>query len=89
LLFFPFFSIWVIQVFILAAFSRRCKVPVVYALLSPLGLAVLYTMLFDSTVKIASGRGVTWKGRKVYERTGGVRPPRSRQQTPNLPTAND
>ena len=89
LLLFPFFLIWVIQVFILAALSRRFKVSVVYALTSPLGLAMLYTMLLDSTIKIASGRGVTWKGRKVYERTGGVRPPRSRQQTPNLPTAND
>jgi hypothetical protein len=75
LLFFPLFLIWVIEVFILGALSRRFKIPVVYALSSPLGLAVLYAMLFDSAIRIVSGKGVTWKGRKVYERTGGVRPP--------------
>ncbi|HEX8889306.1 MAG TPA: glycosyltransferase family 2 protein [Pyrinomonadaceae bacterium] len=89
LLFFPLISIWVIEVFILGAVSRRFKIPVVYALSSPLALALLYTTLLDSTIKIVSGKGVTWKGRKVYERAGGVRPPRSRQHVSNLPTAND
>jgi len=74
LLFFPLFLIWAIEVFILGALSRRFKIPVVYALSSPLGLAVLYAMLFDSAIRIVSGKGVTWKGRKVYERAG-VRPP--------------
>jgi hypothetical protein len=60
---------------ILGALSRRFKIPIVYALSSPLGLAVLYSMLFDSAIRIVSGKGVTWKGRKVYERTGSVRPP--------------
>lgn len=75
LLFFPLFSIWLLQVFIFAVLSRRCVVPIHYSLTTPLGLAVLYAMLFDSTVRIASGKGVVWKGRKVYEREGGVRPP--------------
>ena len=84
LLFIPLLLNWATQVFILAALNRRCQVPLVYALVTPLGFALLYAMLFDSTVRIASGRGVTWKGRKVYQRAGGVRPPRLRRQTPNF-----
>lgn len=83
LLLIPLLLNWAMQVFILAALNRRCKVPFVYALVTPLGFALLYAMLFDSTVRIASGRGVTWKGRRVYQRAGGVRPPRLRRQTPN------
>ena len=76
MLFIPLFLVWVIQVSIFISFNKRCRVPAVYALLTPLGLALLYTMLLDSTIRITTGRGVTWKGRKVYERTGGVSPPR-------------
>ena len=83
LLLIPLLLNWATQVIILAAVSRRCRVPSFYALLTPLGFAVQYTMLLDSTVRIVTGRGVTWKGRKVYERAGGVRPPRLRQ-TPNF-----
>jgi hypothetical protein len=41
----------------------------------------MYAMLFDSSIKITTGRGVTWKGRKIYERRG-VRPPRFRVVNP-------
>lgn len=81
LLFVPLLLTWAAQVALIAALNRRCQVPFAYALVTPLGFATLYTMLLDSTVRIVTGRGVTWKGRKVYERGGGVRPPRLRRQT--------
>lgn len=89
LLFVPLLLTWAAQVAIIAALNRRCKVPFAYALSTPLGFATLYTMLLDSTVRIVTGRGVTWKGRKVYARGGGVRPPRLRQQTTDLPFADE
>jgi chlorobactene glucosyltransferase len=67
---------WALQVLILALFNRRFKVPLLYALLTPLGLAMLYAILLDSALRITFGKGVTWKGRRVYERAG-VRPPRT------------
>jgi chlorobactene glucosyltransferase len=89
LLFIPLFLIWVMQVFIFASLNGRCGVAYRYAWLTPLGLALLYAMLLDSTVRIATGRGVTWKGRKVYERAGGVRPPRIRRSIPDSPFADE
>ena len=68
---------WSLQVVVLAIASRSSKVSPAYALTAPLGLGLLYAMLFDSSVRITSGRGVTWKGRRIYERAG-VRPPRVR-----------
>jgi chlorobactene glucosyltransferase len=85
----PALGIWLIQVFTFAAVNRTLGVPVRYALTVPLGHALFVMILTNSAFRIATGRGVTWKGRKVYERAGGVRPPRSRQQTPDLPTADD
>jgi chlorobactene glucosyltransferase len=69
---------WVFQVLILVIVSIRSDVSPVYALTAPLGLATLYAMLFESSISITIGRGVTWKGRKIYERRG-VRPPRQSQ----------
>jgi hypothetical protein len=89
LLFIPLFLIWLVQVFIFASLNRRCGVASRYALLTPLGLALLYAMLLDSTVRIATGRGVTWKGRKVYERAGGIRPPRIRRSIQDSPFADE
>ena len=76
---------WLLQVIVMAIVSRRSGVSVVYALTAPLGLALIYAMLFDSGVRITTGRGVTWKGRRIYERRG-VRPPRmhTASQIPNL-----
>lgn len=75
-LFVPTFLVWVLQVLALAPVCRRLEVPVRYALTAPLGVGLLYLILFESSLRIATGRGVTWKGRRVYERAGGVRPPR-------------
>jgi chlorobactene glucosyltransferase len=74
-LFIPAALSWLFQVLVMAIASRRSGVPAIYALTTPLGLALIYAMLFDSSIRITTGRGVTWKGRRIYERRG-VRPPR-------------
>lgn len=76
-LLFPTALTWALQIFVLALFNRRFKVATIYALLSPLGLALLYAILLDSGLRISWGRGVTWKGRRVYEHAGSVRPPQT------------
>src|SRR5436309_4233792 len=68
---------WLLQVVVLAMVSIRSEVSPAYALTAPLGLSLLYAMLFDSSIRITIGKGVTWKGRRIYERRG-VRPPRFR-----------
>ena len=68
---------WLLQVFVLAMASLRSEVSPAYALTAPLGLSLLYAMLFDSSIRITTGKGVTWKGRRIYERRG-VQPPRIR-----------
>ena len=77
-LFIPAFMSWLMQVFVLAMVSIRSEVPHAYALTAPLGL-VHYAMLFDSSIRITIGKGVRWKGRSIYERTG-VRPPQLRKR---------
>jgi chlorobactene glucosyltransferase len=80
LLFIPAVLSWLFQVLIMMTVSRRSGVSPLYALTVPMGVAVMYAILFDSSVRITTGRGVTWKGRLIYERQG-VRPPRSRAAT--------
>ena len=75
LLFIPGALSWLLQVVVIAIVSKRSDVSPVYALTAPLGLAVMYAMLLDSSLRISSGKGVMWKGRRIYERHG-VRPPR-------------
>lgn len=77
LLLIPCFLSWFLQVLVLAIVSKRSEISPAYALTAPLGLSLLYAMLFDSSLRITTGKGVTWKGRKIYE-SGGVRPPRLR-----------
>lgn len=78
-LFVPAFIIWLIEVFTFIVVNKQLGVPAVYALTVPLGHALFVAILMNSAFKIATGRGVTWKGRKVYERASGIRPARSRQ----------
>ena len=80
-LFIPAALSWLLQVLVLMVVSIRSRVSPVYALTAPLGLSVLYAMLFDSTIRITTGKGVTWKGRRIYE-SRGVRPPRLRTAPP-------
>ena len=77
LLFIPAALSWLLQISVLAMVSLRSEVSPAYALTAPLGLGLLYAMLFDSSIRITFGKGVTWKGRRIYERSG-VRPPRFR-----------
>ncbi len=73
---------WLLQVLVLAIVSQRSEVSPAYALTAPLGLGLLYAMLFDSSIRITTGKGVTWKGRRIYE-SSGVRPPRFRAAAPH------
>jgi chlorobactene glucosyltransferase len=76
-LFVPAALSWLMQIFVLVTVSIRSEVHPAYALTAPLGLGVLYAMLFDSSMRITIGKGVRWKGRRVYEHAG-VRPPQLR-----------
>lgn len=66
--------IWAIQIVTFAIVNRASGVSMIYAPLAPLGHLLFVLILFNSTFKIVSGRGVKWKGRVLYDRTG-VRPP--------------
>jgi len=70
----PAMLAWLMQMVVLMISGFRYGVSGVYALTAPLGLALLYTMLLDSGVRIRTRMGVRWKGRLIYEREG-VRPP--------------
>jgi len=65
---------WLLQVVVLMPINLRSGFSPAYALTAPLGLALLYTMLLESSIRITIGKGVKWKGRKIYERAG-VSPP--------------
>ena len=73
-LFIPSALSWLLQVLVLAIMSVRSRVSPFYALTAPLGLTLQYAMLLDSSLRITTGKGVTWKGRRLYE-SGGVSPP--------------
>lgn len=70
----PASLIWLTQVAVAAIVNRNWDIPVAYALTVPLGHALFIAILLNSAAKISSGRGVIWKGRRLYERDG-VRPP--------------
>jgi len=70
-LLFPALAIWGTQVFTLVLICRKFEIPIGYAFTTPLGLSLFYTALLISTVNIVRGKGVAWKGRKIYE-LGGV-----------------
>ena len=69
-LFIPAVLSWLMQVLILVIVSIRSGVSPLYGLTAPLGLGFLYAMLFDSSIRIVTGKGVRWKGRRIYERAG-------------------
>ncbi|MGH9932867.1 MAG: glycosyltransferase [Pyrinomonadaceae bacterium] len=76
-LFVPATLAWALQVLVLVMVGTRAEVSPAYALTAPLGLGVLYAMLFDSSMRIKMGKGVRWKGRRIYE-SAGVSPPHLR-----------
>ena len=87
-LFIPAFVSWLLQMLVMAIVSARSEVFPGYGLTAPLGLTLLYAMLLDSSIRITCGKGVTWKGRRIYERSG-VRPPRLRAATTHLSELNE
>jgi chlorobactene glucosyltransferase len=70
----PLVLIYILQILVFAFVQREWQGNALYALLAPFGLALFTAILINSTVKVLSGKGVTWKGRPIYEK-GGVRPP--------------
>lgn len=73
-LFAPLILTYILQIFVFAVVHRKWQGNMFYALLTPFGLALFLAILINSAIKVLSGRGVTWKGRAIYEK-GGVRPP--------------
>lgn len=73
-LFIPLFVVYLLQVSAFALVHRKWQGNVIYALFAPTGLALFLAILINSTVRILSGRGVTWKGRAIYE-SRKLRPP--------------
>ena len=71
----PLLLVWAIHVTTFAIVNAAWKTPIAYAFTVPLGHALFVAILFNSAFRIATGSGVTWKGRRFYERDG-VRPPR-------------
>ncbi|HYO63843.1 MAG TPA: glycosyltransferase [Pyrinomonadaceae bacterium] len=87
-LFVPSLLVWLLQVFTLAVVNRVWGIPLRYALTAPLGHALFVAIFLNSAARIASGRGVTWKGRRLYERAG-VQPPGRPRPRPNGPASAD
>lgn len=71
---------WALFVSVLALVNRRFKVPASYALTAPLGWLLSCAVMLASAHGVLTGRGLTWKGRRFYQRTG-VRPPRTRARS--------
>jgi chlorobactene glucosyltransferase len=67
---------WLVFVSLNALVNRRFGVPARYALTAPLGWLLSCAVLIASAYGVLTGRGLTWKGRRFYERAG-VRPPRA------------
>jgi chlorobactene glucosyltransferase len=76
-IFLPAVLSWLLQVVVLMMINFRCGISPAYAFTAPLALGLLYAMLLDSSIRITIGKGVKWKGRRIYERAG-VNPPHLR-----------
>ena len=55
--------LWMVIIYARAQVSIGMEISPWYALTLPLGAAVFAAMMFNSTWRVLSGRGVTWKGR--------------------------
>jgi chlorobactene glucosyltransferase len=60
--------LWSIVIYARAQVSRRMGISTWYALTLPLGAAVFAAMMFTSTWRVLSGKGVSWKGRIYHPR---------------------
>jgi chlorobactene glucosyltransferase len=67
---------YLFQVAIFIAIVKNIEQNPVYAFFIPAGFALYAAILLNSMLKIISGKGVTWKGRDIYEK-GGIKPPQN------------
>lgn len=74
LIFTVLFVAYVLQISVFALVQREWRGNVLYALLAPFGLLMFLAILLNSALKVSNGKGVTWKGRVIYEK-GGIAPP--------------
>lgn len=56
--------VWGYLILIRAQIATRMKIPVWYALTTPLGAGVFAAMMLTSAWKVLTGQGVTWRGRR-------------------------
>jgi len=63
--------LWVIVIYARARVAIGMQISPWYAFTLPLGAAVFAAMMFTSTWKILSGKGVMWKGRMYALKAGG------------------
>lgn len=73
-LFFPFFAAYFFQVLVFFVVNLKWRGNIFFAFLAPIGLGLFLAILINSTTKVLTGKGVSWKGRAIYEK-GGVPPP--------------
>ncbi|MDT4965696.1 MAG: hypothetical protein QOJ64_433 [Acidobacteriota bacterium] len=74
-------TIWLMQVLTFSAVNSYAEVPIFYSLTVSLGFLLFVAILINSTFRIASGRGVVWKGRKIYDRASAIYPSRPGQRS--------
>ena len=55
--------LWAVVIYVRGRVAQAMKISPWYALSTPLGAGIFAAMMFASTWKVISGRGVTWKGR--------------------------
>jgi chlorobactene glucosyltransferase len=62
----PCLLVWLTQVATFAFVNKRWHVPARYAFAVPLGHALFVAILLNSMLRIMTGAGVVWKGRRLY-----------------------
>jgi hypothetical protein len=88
-LFLPTATVWLMQVLTFAVVNGYADVPILYSFTVWLGFVLFVAILMNSTFRIASGRGVVWKGRKIYDRASAIYPSRHKHRAADLPIADD
>jgi hypothetical protein len=73
----PSAAAWALHVASLALVNRSMRIPARYALTVPVGWVLNCLVLISSAFSVKSGRGLRWRGRRVYVRGGDVSPPRT------------
>lgn len=63
--------VWAVVIAARARVARGLRISPWYALTLPLGAAVFAAMMFASTWKVVSGKGVAWRGRTYTTKPGG------------------